>query len=96
MQSHLSWRSRSSPSTGLLDLQPLPHQGAVHVVVVQPALVAGVVGRVDVDALDPACVAGQQGLQRVEIVAVDDQVVVLGRRVQGPPGIGNQTDGRAR
>ncbi len=59
-------------------VQPFAHQGAVHLVVVGPALVAGVVGRVDVDALDAASVAGQQGFERVEIVAVNDQVIVGG------------------
>ena len=59
---------------------PLTHQGAVHVVVVEPALVARVVGRVDIDALDLACISGQQGLQHVEVIAVDDEVVVGVRR----------------
>ena len=63
-------------------LDPLPHQGAVHVVVVEPVLVAGVIWGVDVDALDLASVAGQQGLERVQVVAVDDQVVVGVRRIQ--------------
>ena len=43
--------------------QPLPHQGAVDAVVVDPALVAGVVGWINIDALDLASIAGQQGLQ---------------------------------
>ena len=34
--------------------------------------------------------AGQQGLQRVQVVAVDDEVVIRVSRVQGSLGIGNQ------
>lgn len=46
--------------------------GNVHVV--YPALVAGVIGRIDVDALHPALIPGQQGLQRVQIIPVDNHV----------------------
>jgi hypothetical protein len=42
----------------------------------EPVLVAGVVGRVDVDALDLSGVHGQQGLEGLEVVAVDDEIVV--------------------
>ena len=56
--------------------QPVLHQRAVHVVVVDPALVAGVVGRVDVDAIHAPGVAREQRLQRVQVVAVDNQIVV--------------------
>lgn len=46
----------------------------VDLVVVHPALVAGVIGRVDVDALHLPCVFGEQGLEGVEVVALDDEV----------------------
>ena len=46
------------------------------VVVVNPALVAGVVGRVNVDALDFACVRRQQAFQRNQIVTLDDEISV--------------------
>ena len=46
------------------------------VVVVNPALVAGVVRRVNVDALDPARVRGQQTFQRQQIVALNDEIPV--------------------
>ena len=55
-------------------VEPLPDAGVVDVVVVDPALVAGVVRRIDVDAVDPTLVLGQQGLQGLEVVAVDDHV----------------------
>ena len=48
----------------------------VHIVVVNPPLVARVVRRIDVDAFDSALVARQQRLQRGEIVAVDDHVFI--------------------
>jgi hypothetical protein len=41
--------------------QPVPYLGAVHVVVVDPALVAGVVGRVYVDQLHSPPVLGEEG-----------------------------------
>ena len=64
--------------------QPVPHQGRVHVVVVRPALVARVVGWVDVDALHLAVVGRQQGLQRGQIISVDDQVVAQARLLAQP------------
>ena len=74
MQSHLSWReSLRFVADGFAE--PLSIRG-LDVVVVDPAFVAGVVGRVDVDALDLAGVVRQQRLERVEVVAVDDEVVV--------------------
>lgn len=48
--------------------------GADVMVVVHPVLVAGVVGRIDVDDTDFACVGGLQQAQGIEIVALDDQV----------------------
>ena len=44
----------------------------VVVVVLEGA--AGVVGRVDENAFDAAAVAGQERLQRLQVVAVDQQV----------------------
>ena len=43
--------------------KPLLHQWAVYVVVVDPALVAGVVGWIDIDALDTVCIAREQGFE---------------------------------
>ena len=60
---------------GAILFQPLLHKRAVHVVVIRPALVAGVVGRVNIDALDAPGVAGKERLQGVKVVAVDDEVV---------------------
>ena len=56
--------------------EPLLHDGRVHAVAVAPALVAGVVGRVNEHQIHAARVARQQGLQGVQVVAVDDQVAV--------------------
>jgi hypothetical protein len=36
---------------------------------------AGVVGRIDVDAFDLAGAVGQEGLERLQVVALDEQVV---------------------
>ena len=78
---------------GAVLAEPFAHQGAVDLVVVDPAFVAGVVGRVDVDAFDAAGVAGEEGFEGVEVVAVDDEVVVgvgVAGGVEGSGGVGNQ------
>ena len=54
--------------------EPLPDARVVYVVVVDPSLVAGVVRRIDVDAVNLALVLRQQRLERLEVVAVDDHV----------------------
>ena len=59
-------------------LQPLAHQRAVDVVVVRPALVARIVRRVNVDAVDAPGVAGEKRLQRMQVVAVDNEAAVRG------------------
>ena len=59
--------------------EPLLHHGRVHVVVVRPTLVPGVVGRVDVDALHLPLMRGQERLQSRQVVALDDEVVVEAR-----------------
>ena len=57
-------------------LQPLLHERAVRVVVIDPPLVARVVGRIDVDALYAPRVPRQQGFQGMEVVPVDDEVAI--------------------
>ena len=57
-------------------LEPGLQHGAVDVVVVAPALVAGVVNRVYEDAVHLAGIQRQQTLQRVQVVAVNDEIVV--------------------
>ncbi len=64
--------------------QPVLHEGRVHVVVVRPAFIPGVVGRVDVDALHLAVVRRQQRLQGCEVVTLNDQVVAQARLVAQP------------
>ena len=65
--------------------QPLAHERAVDLVVVAPALGAGVVGRVDVDAVHPPRVAREQRLEGFEIVAVQDEVAIEIGRAAGRP-----------
>ena len=55
--------------------QPLFNPGVVHVVVIDPALVARVVGRINIDALDLPLIPGQQSLERLQIVPTDNHVV---------------------
>ena len=49
--------------------QPFPNTRIVDIVVIDPALVAGVVGRINIDALDLALVLRQKGFQSLQIVA---------------------------
>jgi hypothetical protein len=58
--------------------QPATDLRAVDIVVVDPALVTGVVRRVDVNALHLAGVSGEQRLQRVQVVALDNQIAAVG------------------
>ena len=88
---------------GAVIAQPLAHERAVDVVVVRPSLVARIIGRVNIDALDAAGVSREQRLQRVEVVAVDDEIVVSTtnictggvERISGPSDrTGSDTRGR--
>ena len=68
--------------------QPAFYHGGVHVVVIHPAFVASIVRRVYVDALHLPSEGGQQGLERQQVVAPHDEVVVqrvaLGDAEVGP------------
>lgn len=48
------------------------------IVVIDPVFVTGIVGRIDVDALDTAFVVGEQGFQGFEIVAVNNAILSTG------------------
>ena len=54
--------------------QPPLDLRVIDIIVINPALVAGVVGRIDVDALDAPLVPGQQCFQGFQIIAPDDHV----------------------
>ena len=56
--------------------QPFLDHGRVDIVIIRPALIAGVIRRVDKDAVHLARIARQQRLERVQIVALDDQIAV--------------------
>jgi hypothetical protein len=53
-------------------------------------ILSTVVGRVDEDAVDLSGVAGQLRLQRVEVVAVDDEAAVQIGVSDGPGGVRDQ------
>jgi len=61
-------------------LQPFPDHGCIDVIVVAPAFIAGVVRRVDKDAVYLARIEGQQRLQGVQVVTMDNHVAVKGDR----------------
>ena len=54
--------------------QPLLDFRVIDIIVINPALVAGVVGRIDIDALDAPLIPGQQCFQGFQIVAPDDHI----------------------
>ncbi len=58
--------------------QPFADERAVDIVIIDPVLVAGVVRRVDVDALHLSGVIGQQGFEGNEVVALDNEVARAG------------------
>lgn len=64
--------------------QPVADHRRVDLVVVNPGFVAGVVGRVDVDALHLSMIGGQQSLERLEVVPLDDEIVVQARALAQP------------
>lgn len=57
-------------------LQPFLDHRRVDIVVVAPAFVAGVVGRVDGDAVHPAGIERQERLQGMQVVTLNNQVAV--------------------
>ncbi|OIQ67032.1 hypothetical protein GALL_513940 [mine drainage metagenome] len=76
--------------------QPLFHDRAVDVVVVAPAFVAGVVGRVNEHQIHRTGVARQQGFQSVQVVAVDDEVAAQVLRANAFAFVGQQRAVRHR
>lgn len=64
--------------------QPLLDLRVIDIIVVDPALVAGVVGRIDIDALDAPLIPGQQRFQGFQIIAPDDHVLAAVVRVRLP------------
>ena len=58
--------------------EPFFDGGAVDVVVVGPAFVAGVVGGVDADAFDLALVVREEGFEGEEVVPFDDEIAGAG------------------
>ena len=55
--------------------QPFLYARVVHIVVVHPALVARVIRRVNVNAVDAPAKLGQQAFERKQIVAVNQKIV---------------------
>jgi hypothetical protein len=56
--------------------QPLLHDWASDVVIVFPGLLASVVGRIYIHAINSSRIKRQQRFERMEVVAVDDEVAV--------------------
>ena len=58
--------------------KPLLDGGRFDIVVVCPAFVAGVIGRIDIDALDLPSVERQEGLESKKVVPLDDEIASAG------------------
>lgn len=54
--------------------QPFFDLGVIYIVVVDPALIAGIVRRINVDAFDFAFVFGKQRFQGFQIVSMDNHI----------------------
>ena len=61
--------------------EPFLHERTVYVVVIDPGLIARVVGWIDVDALDPVRVAREQRFEGVQVIAMNDKSVIGARRI---------------
>jgi len=61
--------------------QPLFDFRVIDVIVIDPALVAGVVGRIDVNTLDAPLIPGQQRFQGFQIIALDNHIFAAVIRV---------------
>ena len=57
--------------------QPFADFRVIHVVVVDPAFIAGVVGRINIDALHPPLKPRKQSFQRIQIVTMNDHVAAI-------------------
>ena len=64
--------------------KPLLDGGRFDIVVIGPAFVAGVIGRIDIDALDLPSVERQESLESKKVVALDDEIA--GARVTARQG----------
>jgi hypothetical protein len=56
--------------------QLLLHHWRIHIIIVNPLLVPGVVWRINVNAFDLSGIKREKGFQRLKVVTVDDQIVM--------------------
>jgi len=54
--------------------KPFCDNWTLYIIVINPALIPRVVGRIDVDALHLTCVIGEQRLQRGQVIPFHDQI----------------------
>ena len=64
----------------VLSAEPCLHKWTVYVVVIDPPLIAGIVRRIDVYAIDTVGVAGEQRFESMQVIAVDDEIIVGSQR----------------
>ncbi len=56
--------------------EPFLHHRRIDIIVIHPFLIAGIVRRIDINALDFSGIDRKQSFQRNQVVAVDDEVVM--------------------
>ena len=76
--------------------QPFLDDRGVHIIIIRPALIAGVVRRVNEDAVDLPGMGRQQRLERVQIVPVDDQIAIQRDRADPLRGVRHERPERHR
>ncbi len=72
----MSVKSLAFPSDDFT--KPFLDGGRFDIVVVCPAFVAGVIGRVDIDTLDLPCVEWQESLESEKVVPLNDEIAGAG------------------
>ena len=77
-------------------VNPFLDHRSIYIVVVAPALVSSVVGRVDEDAVHPSRIERQESLQGVEIVPMNDHVAIERRLTDSFLGVHDQGPERHR
>ena len=55
--------------------EPLSNTGIIDIIVIHPALITGIIRRIDIDALNPALILRQKCLECFQIIAVNDHII---------------------
>ncbi|MCY4313211.1 MAG: hypothetical protein OXD44_05860, partial [Gammaproteobacteria bacterium] len=70
--------SKSILNPDRIGVQPFSNHGCVHVIVVAPIFVSGVVRRVNENAVDLTRIMWKKGFQGVKVVTMNDEIAIKG------------------